>query len=1514
MILNSILALSLVLTTVSGQSNFRKGSPSLHEDIPLYHSSDRHAILQQQGKTFVEDIDEAIAHADNLERRRLQDGADEGSPAEYPFVVCHQDPNILGGERRQEIESHFSIPSAYPSTSSHESYLQTLYNSDSATCYITSSLLSHASSAPPNLSVHPVTPSMKFPSGFTSSLDSGKYDDIDAIRLHLCPLSSPTAPTLITQSLLNLDMTEKCSLSILELSSTLSPHDPLTMWISNLSPLLDSGCLLPLLNQISISPLVCALELQTRPKLHNKEAAWITQSAECKTESNVDCKNSYNVPRNGDRINEAKSTPFWKNGITGEGQIVQVSDSGLDVDNQYFWDSDCVVPKDTSGSSNLNCRKVVQYVAYVDGTDDENGHGTHVVGSVLGHRSTTGSDATSTAWNDENGMAKDAKVAFYDIGQTGGGLNTPWDLADIFNKGYNIGARIHSASWGSNSNAYGYSDRDVDKFMYEHDDFLILVAAGNSGDDTGTGGNNFNIPNTVGTPATAKNILSVGATQSGPTDIAPYLGANPDKGFEYLASFSSRGPTADGRTKPDVVAPGYFIKSAYARMGTTGGSDVGYMAGTSMATPVTSGSAALVRDYFMQGFYPTGTKVAANSLSPSGALVKAVIINGAMPMAGSQNDDSAGTVVSVTEYDSNQNFGRVQLNKAMPLANNNDIQMFVSDGVSLSQAQSEVFTFKIDTSSCTSDDFRMTLVWTDPNASPSCSKCVVNDLDLLVQKSSTESTNYYPNTPNNYRKSRDSVNNAERVRISVQNGETVTATVTARSIASGVKQKFAFVASGCIGEEEDEVVVGTNAPTASPTAAPTKSPTVSPTASPTPYTTPSVLTEVVVESSVVLVGCSEQSFSATDANTMQKALDRIITKVTSENDICDITVSHASGGFDFNPPVAPPTDPGDRRLSDSAITVTFKATAVVETSGLSESALFQSIQSSLDVNVKNTILKQWMNIYASSPQCTDTGDILGASYSKPTTYSTRSSSHNNKYCKNWSYTKPPTNSPTPSPTPSPTKNPTPSPTNSPTAAPTKYTAMPTKSPTASPTKNPTPSPTTPAPTAAQCTNGFRDGSETDTNCGGPDCPKCDVNESCLNTSDCRGRAVCQSYKCYLPPTPAPTSSPTLAPTPDATWRVSILSFTIVFRVDGITINGWTVSDRSVFLRVLLRLLGYGDALQMTVQSESRLLGVWPPPIPAAGGCGAGESTLIFTMTDSYGDGWNGATADFKDQTTSSSVASATLSSGYSGTKEICLVAGKCYDMVLSGGSFPSEVGWLLKKDSTTVLEDTVAPYAPFSGSFCLDAIAPTASPTSAPTVAPHVEITLDGLLELDELKDSVASREDYDALKAKILDIVKTGKLDQALRSEPEWGSDWDVKEEDFSVPDDYESDVKVYDERPGSGDDDDDNGGGFNIEKFIKDYGIMIGAGVGGLLVLVAVVMLFAKLRSGGGGGRAHKKMHGVGLTQRRSSAKPAQRRSSAKKYGGNVNFGAAASKGVGKAAKHYGGKPSYGKGVQLV
>lgn len=57
-----------------------------------------------------------------------------------------------------------------------------------------------------------------------------------------------------------------------------------------------------------------------------------------------------------------------------------------------------------------------------------------------------------------------------------------------------------------------------------------------------------------------------------------------------------------------------------------------------MATPVVAGSAALVRAYFMGGYYPptaTGAKDPARAFSPSGALVKAVLINGAAQLRGS---------------------------------------------------------------------------------------------------------------------------------------------------------------------------------------------------------------------------------------------------------------------------------------------------------------------------------------------------------------------------------------------------------------------------------------------------------------------------------------------------------------------------------------------------------------------------------------------------------------------------------------------------------------------------------------------------------------------------------------------------------------------------------------------------------------------------------------------------------------------------------------------------------------
>jgi serine protease AprX len=109
---------------------------------------------------------------------------------------------------------------------------------------------------------------------------------------------------------------------------------------------------------------------------------------------------------------------------------------------------------------------------------------------------------------------------------------------------------------------------------------IVVAAAGNAGD----------LPGTITSPGSAVQAITVGATAdwSAPTS-APYHAEGP-----FLAWFSSRGPTLDGRTKPDIVAPGVNIGSAAA------GTVSSYVAGpdgtgTSFATPYVSGVADLLR-------------------------------------------------------------------------------------------------------------------------------------------------------------------------------------------------------------------------------------------------------------------------------------------------------------------------------------------------------------------------------------------------------------------------------------------------------------------------------------------------------------------------------------------------------------------------------------------------------------------------------------------------------------------------------------------------------------------------------------------------------------------------------------------------------------------------------------------------------------------------------------------------------------------------------------------------------
>ena len=214
------------------------------------------------------------------------------------------------------------------------------------------------------------------------------------------------------------------------------------------------------------------------------------------------------------------------------------------------------------------------------------------------------------------------------VGDEQGGLGgIPAHLDKLFGQAYNDGARVHSDSWGDivPAQPYEQSASEIDKFVYENPDMVICFAAGNDGVDND--GNGVTDLGQIGSQAAAKNCITVGASENFRPDLTlKYgfrgfasrsgrlkFGANPIKldsmadNSEGMAAFSSRGPSQEGRIKPDIVAPGTGILSARSSeaddQGVFGISDDPawmYDAGTSMATPLVSGCAAVVRQALRQ--------------------------------------------------------------------------------------------------------------------------------------------------------------------------------------------------------------------------------------------------------------------------------------------------------------------------------------------------------------------------------------------------------------------------------------------------------------------------------------------------------------------------------------------------------------------------------------------------------------------------------------------------------------------------------------------------------------------------------------------------------------------------------------------------------------------------------------------------------------------------------------------------------------------------------------------------
>lgn len=371
------------------------------------------------------------------------------------------------------------------------------------------------------------------------------------------------------------------------------------------------------------------------------------------------------------------TVPIWNQGLHGEGQIIGVIDSPIDTGHCFFQDN-------VDNTIRPAHRKLVGFRNSAG--SGVGSHGTFVAGIAAGD------DVNNSGGHANRGNAWAARLTFGNNGDVPG---TSSVLA-YFNAAAEDGAFIHTNSWHDNTAGagnpatYNQTSTDVDNFTWNNEDCLVLGSAGNTGEEQGP-------------PGTAKNAICVGASMADPNEMS-FGDGNP-------------GPTADGRRKPDLFAPGCTITSSTSA--TTCGTDTRGCA-TSWATPAMAAAAALVRQYYTEGFYPTGTRQPHHAFVPSGALLKATLLNSTIDMTG------------IAGFPGNQEgWGLIRLNNVLFFPGS-ALNLRVwdtrnADGL----LTGETRTHHVDVATNT-QRLKVTLVWSDPPAAAGSANPVVNNLDLEV--------------------------------------------------------------------------------------------------------------------------------------------------------------------------------------------------------------------------------------------------------------------------------------------------------------------------------------------------------------------------------------------------------------------------------------------------------------------------------------------------------------------------------------------------------------------------------------------------------------------------------------------------------------------------------------------------------------------------------------------------------------------------------------------------------------
>jgi hypothetical protein len=450
----------------------------------------------------------------------------------------------------------------------------------------------------------------------------------------------------------------------------------------------------------------------------------------------------------------ATNNSIWDHGLHGEGQIIDVMDNGgPDINHCFFADSAPNIPGQNHRKVvNLRGTRLVYIPASVVDPAERQAwahHASFVCGIAVGD------ELNNLGGHPERGGAWAARLTFGNHNDlTPIPANPPQParpaLVSLFNQlraAASDGAFIHSFSWIFTpfiplAGIYDRKALDVDDFSWQREEHLVVCAAANSVGVTGP------LPSFNPSPGIAKNALCVAASDDH---------GNHGSGVA--------GPTAGGRRKPDLVAVGRPITSAFPPGGSCGfgGSQ---LAQTSWATPHAAAAATLVRQYFTEGWYPVGRKVGAPlAFIPTGALLKAVLLNSTVDLTG------------VPGYPSDlEGWGLIQLDRTLHFAG--DLRKLavwdVRHAVGLTPGYTgvDMRTHELVVLDG-AEQLKVTLVWTEPApALPILEQpdftavTLVNDLDLLV--TAPDGTQYVGNdftnglsTPNGSRD--DRLNNVEMV-------------------------------------------------------------------------------------------------------------------------------------------------------------------------------------------------------------------------------------------------------------------------------------------------------------------------------------------------------------------------------------------------------------------------------------------------------------------------------------------------------------------------------------------------------------------------------------------------------------------------------------------------------------------------------------------------------------------------------------------------------------------------------